>query len=247
MQVEFFAYTYCILKAQILDLQALKVASRVLQIELIHELQQKIETLETKIEKKDEFINELKTENHASEVQTLYTKLEECKESNNMYQNIIRKNQQTIKMEAENVARLEKTQSETMSSLLALTSYAANSTIAYETTSDGNIVPATTCSCLPQPNIDNLTPVSLKYKCDNIQHTEFHVECSDQDQGCLNSHWPSCSLGINNQTEEDILEWSAWSQPEIKMLRRRNNRTGIIQQVEKTGKTFKNNLTLTYS
>jgi len=109
-------------------------------------------------------------------------------------------------------------------------------TIAYEATSDGNIVASTTCSCLPQPSTDNLTPVSIKYKCDNIQHTEFHVECSDQEQGCLNSHWPSCSLGINNQTEEDILEWSAWSQPEIKMLRRRNSRTGNIQQVEKTAK-----------
>ena len=75
--------------------------------------------------------------------------------------------------------------------------------------------------------------------CDNADYTEYHVGCSDQAQGCLNSHWPTCSQASSKQTEEDIFEWSTWSQPEMKMLRRRKSRTGNIQQVEKTGKKFK--------
>ena len=122
----------------------MKEASRILQIESIQELNQKIEALEKKQEEMDVLITELKTdrkslemklkgkttltsyllflfrktqnvlnesheliENHASEVQNLHAKLEECKESNNAHKLIVSKKQQTIEMEKENFAHLE--------------------------------------------------------------------------------------------------------------------------------------------
>ena len=190
----------------LIDIQALKEASRNLQIESIQELNQKIEALEKKHKETDVLITELKTNRKSLEMI-----LKEKTDLSSYLLFLFRKTQNAL-----NEGR------DLLSALLTLASYAANSTstTAYETTSAGDLAALTTCSCLP---------VSIQYKCDNVHHTEYHMGCSDQDQGCLNSHWPTCS----KQTEEDIFEWSTWSQPEIKMLRRRKSGTGNIQQVEK--------------
>ena len=150
------------------------------------------------------------------------------------------------------------TQSESISMLGTLASYAINSTsgLKYEEDENGYLISAKKCNCLPEPlNSTGLKPTSIKYECGNTTNPNFHLNCVDG--LCLNEYWPKCVQDIKekdaqddtvekdaqNETEENVFEWSSWSVDEKIAVRKRESKKvpNIYQETDKDkGKASKN-------
>ena len=173
---------------------------------------------------------------------------------NNIQESLLNVNQTDVVEECKVLPKYQKlvlTQSESISMLSKLASYATNSTssLHYEDDENGNLVSALECNCLPEPlNNAKFKPTSIEYECENGVN-KFQLNCVDGK--CLNKYWPKCEQDTKEKdaptdtTEEDVFEWSPWSMTEKSVFRKRSSKkiSNIYQKDTHTGKIYKSNAT----